>query len=482
VFAEFSRDQFQADSSVPMASNGDNNAEVSTANEQVSTWDISVTSLRKRLQCVDNLVSFASHECNHHAAKPGPLRKLTRAVVGALFERHFEESKWINALHRALFIICGLSDPPFSPVDFVVETVQELRSKNLFKGQFATVEIGCLLMHRCTSQTLITETPQWCSSLLLLVGNAVEDAALQTDQRSKLVLELQSKLFTLWRSKPSTLKLCHEQWISNKGSNVIVALATLVQFLSSANAVKSCGLPFAETLFSTSNSYVVDRYARLVFSPKQPSKLVHYMAHLNEYFNQLPMLFWDPSQSDDLGASVVNVTEGGLMAQIVKAMKRSSEGSSLPVATLLAQVNLNLSSFVTAGGAANAIKLIRSADSDVRSSGITMFRALAEKTRDVGAFRSVVQCLTEALAGKSGSLTVAIQRCAVVVALQHCGGHASVVVGPQFSSELFTGTVLPVLLAALDREMRIIRASCWLTASASGASTFIVCHKFSSML
>jgi hypothetical protein len=431
----------------------------------VVLWDMAVPSLNKRLLSLDRLLRLAA-EFNEESAKPGPLRKICRAVLVALFERHFTESKWHNALYGALFNLCGLTKAPFSIIDYVVETITDLKGKGLSGGSMAVMEISSLLLHKYVPSDGAVELLPWQSLLILLMGTVIEDAAVQTSPQANIVSELLSKLFSMWRCKSRLFTLCCDHWIT-KTNTVIVGLAAVVQFVGSVDVKKQMKLSETalQELLNRVHTTVIDRFVKLVFASKLMIRLDHFMHHLGSYFAALPAFFWDPSMAPaDASEAVAAVgSEVGLMAQLVKAMKKSSEGSSAAIAIIVSQVTLNMSTFVNAGAVTNAVKLLKSTDPEVRAGGLVIFKALAEKTRDSGAFSIVVQNLLDALSGKSGSMTI-VQRCAVCVALFNAGGQATPVGGAQFGAQLFSETVLPTLLSSLEKEtdenMRFMIAHC----------------------
>lgn len=426
-----------------------------------SLGNLSQSSLRTRLSVLKHVSTFLeSNEWTE--TKPGPLKKLYRAIATSFLDDQFDEQSWTNALVEVLAKSVELA-LPFSVAEVLESVIVELQAVqhkfNLPLGSARLIEFAAIVIELFALKAAEGETnvvlPAWTAKLIALVG-----------EHSEKILEAELDTAYTYATSPSAPALKRAQ---AKAKHYVGDLLRKQPLL--LNDFVSTWFPLAApTKARGCLSGVVLAYTK----QRQPSEYDRVRRVISEIYQKrlstltkqqslaLSSASWIPfiSSLSSLEWTSTSEAEEGFESLLIKAMKKAPESGSYVACTLVNNVHptIDMSNFVTQVGAVSAIKMLKSGDAGVRTAGLRLVCAMSRKTSDPVAFSLLVAQLCEGFLGKgavgAGGLqsSQGIQKRCVLDSISQCGEHAVKALGTSAAASV-AASFFPQLQAIVEKEV-----------------------------
>jgi hypothetical protein len=422
------------------------------------------TYLSVRNQSIDKTVFTFQQTIADTDVKPGQYRRLARSILNAFIEGHYSEKSFRSKLLNAISVALTSNELPFDFKTFASDYLLEHKGRWLLPSTKASVIEICLVLLKAIEQldTTLIEPPSWAHVCIQVIGEMLDTVSSDRGGKNeKIVAKCTGNIGNFLKNRQQLLDCAISCWTE---ASYICSLSHLYVYFTSTKIVAPYDGPSKrpKTVVKVSISDTANRISKslgnLVYKKVLNSKQPLPAAILNQIGSYLKILStseWNDSNSLEMidATAAVTADGGGLEASTWRTMKKSPEGSSALIASILSHVSVDLTNFVRCGAATTALRIVKSPNPDVREKGSVIIRNLAAKCADSSAFEGMVKIFSEALHGKGpAALVQPYQRLAVLVALSDCaeGSHVPSM-GRAFVSDLAT-SVVPALITAIDKE------------------------------
>ena len=410
-------------------------------------------SLRTRLAVLNHVETFlASNEFPE--TKPGPLKKLFRAVTVAYLES-FDEQPWINALSM-VFTTASKLTLPFDLCECVLGVISEQQNNphrfGLPLSAARLVELCCLILSVYTTESTVTDA--WVKSLLNLIGERSEviwqvgvEATLSCPSRARAQHKVNHYVGNMLRAQPLLLPHCLSVWFPSpqptKASSSLCGV--LLAYTQQRQPVQ----------YPSTKALILEVYQKRLLSVTKPQSIALASSAWSPLLSTISAQDWtgstDPTAAD--------ATEG-FESLLIKVMKKAPESGSFVTKAIIDKlpVGVDTSAFVHQVGAVAVIKMLKSGDAVVRAAGMGLAKALSVKCADPAAQQLLVTQLLEGYLGKgtvgAGGLmsSQGVQKRCVLYALSQSGENVTRAVGGAAAVSIVVAVVAS-LQALLDKEI-----------------------------
>ena len=379
-------------------------------------------SLQQRLDFLRNsIVKFR----NVDQSDEFPYKKATKVIVDLYVKNKFKERQYKLLLKESLESLVSSNSLSFCPREVIVEHIVSQGYQNLDKSSLLLcIHLLSLCIEECESADFANEK-QW-------VSRALESQALYLEilhSRNFLVntkfLKMSHRvIFKSFVSTTFLPELYFSSWSNIAGLPGVVGVAVISQF-----AVSS-----ATELLPRIKSYYLKNVMNGKFSICE-----HILNLFSVFISSLSTDDWLELE-DSLG----------------KLMKKSPESAAVLSAAVCAQVSVDLSCLITDSAAQSCLRMLKSANEDVRKSGIRLADSLVRRCSKFSSFANFLGTFNDALTSKvaGAGLVHAYQRVAVATVLAES---ASSLEKSCFEAsdleELILGSLLPVLCNICEKEV-----------------------------
>lgn len=424
------------------------------------------TYLNVRNQTIDKTAFTFQQTIAETDVKPGQYRRLARSILNAFIDGHYSEKSFRSKLLNVIGVALTSKELPFDFKTFASDYLLEHKSKWLLPSTKASAIEICLVLLKAyepLDATTVIEPPSWAYVCIQVIGEMFDTVfSDRGGKNEKIVAKCTGNIGNFLKNKQQLLDCAISCWTE---ASYICSLSHLYVFFTTTKILVPYDGPSKrpKTAAKVSVSDTAKRISKslgdLVNKKVLNSKQALPAATLNQiglYLRALSTSEWNDSnnlESIDAVAAVA-ADGGGLEAATLRTMKKSPEGSSTLIASILSHVSVDLTNFVRCGAAATALRIVKSPNSEVREKGSVIIRNLAAKCADSSAFEGMVKIFAEALQGKGpAALVQPYQRLAVLLALSDCaeGSHVPSM-GRAFASDLAAASVVPALITAIDKE------------------------------
>jgi hypothetical protein len=423
------------------------------------------TYLNVRNQSIDKTVLTFQQTIADTDVKPGQYRRLARSILNAFIEGHYSEKSFRSKLLNAISVALTSKELPFDFKTFASDYLLEHKGKWLLPSTKASAIEICLVLLKANEPldtTTVIEPPSWAHVCIQVIGEMLDTVCSDRGGKNeKIVAKCTGNIGNFLKNKKQLLDCAISCWTE---APYVCSLSHLYVFFTTMKIVAPYDGPSKrpKTAVKVSISDAAKRISKslgdLVNKKVLNSKQALPAATLNQigsYLNVLSTSEWNDSNNLETidAAAAVAADAGGLEAATLRTMKKSPEGSSALIASILSHVSVDLTNFVRCGAATTALRIVKSPNPEVREKGSVIIRNLAAKCADSSAFEGMVKIFSEALHGKGpAALVQPYQRLAVLVALSDCaeGSHVPSM-GRAFVSDL-AASVVPALITAIDKE------------------------------
>ena len=416
-----------------------------------------------RQQAVSNSINFFGQAGDDAEAKPGQYRRVGRALMTSFVECHYSEKIYRAELLQAIGAALSAKNMPFDFKAFIGDYLVESKSRfSLAYSRMSGIQLSLFLLgvHQGNDDAAL---PVWVCQSVQVIGELLESLAAENSRKSgKLLAKCVGQIGSYFKQNRQMLLYAINIWAESSYicslTQIYISLSTLKtptpSAMPSKRAKPSVAAPF-DGVLSILGKALTDVMSKKVLNSKVPPT-PSIMSQLGLYLRALNTEQWaDGAESPaDDAAAAANAESGGLEAATLRTLKKSPEGSSPVISSILTHITVDLSNFVKNGAAVTALRIMKSPTADVRANGSSIMRSIATKCSDPSAFEVIVRVLVEALQGKGAlALVQPYQRLGVLLALSDCSDSQQMtMMGKSFISELALTAIIPVLMAVMDKE------------------------------
>lgn len=397
--------------------------------------DLYYPKLSTRLQSISNILDEFRNTNN---LKSGMVKRMVRSVIISLIFRKFQEQSWINSQLEFLnkvFLNETLSDFLGNAFVEIINDIKLRITDDQTKHNFAQLCLQVMKSHRICAVTITgegdgedieIEASNWLKSLCIAFGEVINNL---------ITLSKTTKLLNSLNHGRSDLV------------NLIVLSCVRACKVDSAKVLTTLCLTFhlIETKSPNLRNMVVKKVIEVYIN-----KYLSLKEALSSATIETLHLVISRLNADDWNRAQTQVKDS-LETTVIKTMKKSPDGSSFVVSSLVASLTLDLSAFARAGAAACGLRLLKSSEETVRMNGIRFMDDLVSKCTavnglgDADAACLVVTTLAEALQGKGGPLTNGDHRAAIAVSLLNAAKSFT-------DSKSLLPLLVPALTSALEKD------------------------------
>lgn len=427
--------------------------------------NLNSTYLNVRNQSIEKTIFTFQQTTADADLKPGQYKRLVRSVLNAFIEGHYSEKNFRSKLLDAISVALTSKELPFDFKSFASDYLLETKCKWLLPSTRASAIEICIVLLKAYEPhetTTIIEPSSWAHVCIQVLGELFDSVFTGRGGKNvKIVGKCVGIIGNFFKNKQQLLDCAISCWTE---ASYICSLSHLYVYFKSTKIVALYDGPTKrpKTTANVSVSATAKRLTKSlgdlvnkkVLNAKQalPAAI---LSQLGLYLEALTTSEWNESNNLETADAAVTAAAdaGGLEAATLRTMKKSPEGSSALVASILSHVSVDLTNFVRSGAAAAALRIVKSPNAEVRESGSVIIRNLAAKCADSSTFESMVKVFAEALQGKGpAALVQPYQRLSVLLALSDCaeGSHVPSM-GRAFISDLAL-SVVPLLITAIDKE------------------------------
>lgn len=424
------------------------------------------TYLSVRNQSIDRTVLTFQQTIADTDVKPGQYRRLARSILNAFIEGHYSEKSFRSKLLNAISVALTSKELPFDFRTFASDYLLEHKSKWLLPSTKASAIDICLVLLKAyepLDTTTVIEPPLWAHACIQVIGEMFDTIfSDRGGKNEKIVAKCTGNIGNFMRNKEQLLDCAISCWTD---ASYICSLSHMYVYFTTTKIVATyTGLskrPKAAAKVSVRDTAkrisksLGDLVNKKVLNSKQalPNATLDQIGFFLKFLSTSE---WNDSNTlETMDASATLPADGGgLEAATLRTMKKSPEGSSALIASILSHVTVDLTNFVRCGAAVTALRIVKSPNTEVREKGSVIIRNLAAKCADSAVFEGMVKSFAEALQGKGpAALVQPYQRLAVLLALCDCaeGSHVPSM-GRAFVSDLAAASVVPALITAIDKE------------------------------
>jgi hypothetical protein len=256
-------------------------------------------------------------------AKPGPYKRLARALMGAFIDKQYTEKLYRKTLTDAITVMLTSKGLPINFQEFSVDYLVELKSRFSLSATKATGIDFCIAILKTFKGDNESVLPIWVSTSTQILGELFD--SLESDRGGKvdkISQQCTTIIGKLMQNNPQLLTYAIPCWSEN---SYICSLTQLYQYFSAVKIIPSTSTlrpkvtVTYDTIIVQLGKSLADLISKKVLNAKQPLP-AYILYRLGEFLERLSMVEWnesiDPDTSGNGTKPLLGAISTGLYIQI----------------------------------------------------------------------------------------------------------------------------------------------------------------------